>query len=285
MARIDYGIMGPFNGKVGTVVGYLWNGKPCMRAYKRYVNNPRTEAQQEHRTLFKQEVQLAAKMRWAVTTTMTEAAREAGMTSYNLFVHMNQEAFGMEHTPQSLRDSSPKTGEQPIGSNLVVDYSRLMLSMGDVPQVQLQAMEWSADNVLTIKYARGLGNAYDRVFLYVYVPELERGFLSAGTYRREKRITLALPDEFASHDAHVYLMVQAADGRWSHSLYAGEIAMDEVVGEEGVTADLTQKNNMSTQNETVEAKKETAETTTQHDKSKKVVSLHRRKRNDILINK
>lgn len=72
---------------------------------------------------------------------------------------------------------------------------------------------------------------------------------------------------------------------WSHSLYAGEIAMDEVVGEEGVTADLTQKNNMSTQNETVEAKKETAEATTQHDKSKKVVSLHRRKRNDILINK
>jgi hypothetical protein len=213
MARIDYGIMGPFNGKVGTVVGYLWNGKPCMRAYKRNVHNPRTEAQQEHRTLFKQEVQLAAKMRWAVTTTMTEAAREAGMTSYNLFVHMNQEAFGM------------------ADNRLVVDYSRLMLSMGDVPQVQLQAMEWSADNVLTIKYARGLGNAYDRVFLYVYVPELERGFLSAGTYRREKRITLALPDEFASHDAHVYLMVQAADGRWSHSLYAGEITLNEAIGE------------------------------------------------------
>lgn len=213
MARIDYGIMGGFSGKVGTVVGYYWNGKPCMRAYKRYVNNPRTEAQQEHRTLFKQEVQLAAKMRWAVTTTMTEAAREAGMTSYNLFVHMNQHAFNMSD------------------SRLVVDYSRLMLSMGDVPQVQLQAMEWSADNVLTIKYARGLGNAYDRVFLYVYVPEMERGFLSAGTYRREKRITLALPDEFAGHDAHVYLMVQAADGRWSHSLYAGEITLNEAIGE------------------------------------------------------
>ena len=114
MARIDYGIMGGFSGKVGTVVGYYWNGKPCMRAYKRYVNNPRTEAQQEHRTLFKQEVQLAAKMRWAVTTTMTEAAREAGMTSYNLFVHMNQHAFTMSD------------------NRLVVDYSRLMLSMGDV---------------------------------------------------------------------------------------------------------------------------------------------------------
>ena len=206
--------MGGFNGKVGTVVGYYWNGKPCMRAYKRYVHNPRTEAQQEHRTLFKQEVQLAAKMRWAVTTTMTEAARETGMTSYNLFVHMNQHAFTMSD------------------NRLVVDYSRLMLSMGDVPQVQLQEMEWSADNVLTVKYDRGLGSAYDRVYLYIYVPELGRGFLSAGTYRREKRIALALPDEFAGCDAHVYLMVQTADGRWSDSLYAGKITLNEVVEEE-----------------------------------------------------
>jgi hypothetical protein len=121
-------------------------------------------------------------------------------------------------------------------NRLVVDYSRLMLSMGDVPQVQLQEMEWSADNVLTVKYDRGLGSAYDHVYLYIYVPELGRGFLSAGTYRREKRIALALPDEFAGHDAHVYLMVQADDGRWSHSLYAGEIAMDEVVGGEEVTS-------------------------------------------------
>ena len=262
MAKQQSGILGGYVGKVGTVVGYYWNGKPCMRAYKRYVNNPRTEAQQEHRTLFKQEVQLAAKMRWAVTTTMTEAAREAGMTSYNLFVHMNQEAFGM------------------ADNRLVVDYSRLMLSMGDVPQVQLQAMEWSADNVLTVKYDRGLGSAYDRVFLYVYVPELERGFLSAGTYRREKRIVLALPDEFAGHDAHVYLMVQAADGRWSHSLYAGEIAFSQ-----SVTARQTQESNKPAQNESVGAEKKTAEPTTQHEESKKVVSLHRRKRNDILINK
>lgn len=49
MAVYRNGIMGPFNGKVGTVVGYMWNGKCCMRAYNRNVKNPGTEAQQEHR--------------------------------------------------------------------------------------------------------------------------------------------------------------------------------------------------------------------------------------------
>ncbi len=217
MAIYGNGIMGPFNGKVGTVVGYMWNGKPCMRAYKRHVANPKTAAQQEHRALFKQEVQLAAKMRWAVTTTLTEAARAAGMTSYNLFVKVNQEAFGSE------------------GGRLSVDYSRLRLSLGEVGQVELRGMEWTADNVLTVNYRQGGGSGYDHVYLYVYVPELETGFLSAPAYRRDRRMAIALPDSYAGHEAVVYLMVRRDDGCWSDSLFAGAIALNEVVAndEEG----------------------------------------------------
>lgn len=214
MATYKNGIMGPFNGKVGTVVGYMWNGKYCMRAYNRNVKNPRTEAQMEHRRMFKQEVQLAAKMRWAVGTTMREAAREAGLTAYNLFVKVNQPAFGME------------------GGRLLVDYSALVLSMGDVAQVAVTGMEWTADNVLNVSYDRGLGRSYDHVYLYVYVSDLGEGFLSAPAYRRDKRIVLALPDSFVGHEAHVYLMVQSEDGRWSDSLYGGALALSELVIEE-----------------------------------------------------
>lgn len=214
MAKQQSGILGGYVGKVGTVVGYFWNGKPCMRAYKRQVRNPRTAAQMEHRRMFKQEVQLAAKMRWAVNTTLRDAAREAGMTAYNLFVKVNQPAFGI------------------ADERLLVDYSALIFSMGDVAQVQLQAMEWTADNVLSVRFDRGRGSGYDHVYLYVYVPELGTGFLSAPAYRRDKRIALALPDEYAGHDAQVYLMVQSPDGRWSDSLYAGEIALNEIVAME-----------------------------------------------------
>jgi len=215
MAKYFNGIMGPFSGRVGTVVGYMWNGKPCMRSYNGRVRNPRTAAQTAHRQMFKQEVQLAARMRGAVATTLREVAREEGLTAYNLFVKLNQRAFGMEE------------------ERLTVDYSALTLSVGDIPPVAPRALEWTADNVLEARFAPGgTGSFYDLVFLYVYVPDLETGYLAAPVHRRDKRMAVALPDEYAGHRAQVYLMVQAPDGRWSPSAYAGEIALNEQLAED-----------------------------------------------------
>jgi len=220
MGTYSNGVMGPFNGKVGTVVGYMWNGKFCMRAYQKYVKNPRTEAQTAHRQMFKQEVQLAAKMRRAVAKTLRDSAREEGLTAYNLFVKLNQRAFGMEE------------------GRLTVDYSALTLSVGDVPPVEPRGMEWSADNVLEVRFSpTGAGSRYDLVYLYVYVPDLESGYLAAPVHRRDKRLAVALPDEYAGHQAQAYLMVQADDGRWSLSAYAGEIVFNELLAEEDETED------------------------------------------------
>lgn len=49
MSKNINGIMGPQVGKIGTVVGYVANGKMIYRAYQRYVKNPQTPAQQAHR--------------------------------------------------------------------------------------------------------------------------------------------------------------------------------------------------------------------------------------------
>ena len=112
MARIDYGIMGGFSGRVGPVVGFERFGRWYMRAKPRMVHNPRTEAQQEHRAMFKQEVQLAAQMRWAVNVGMREVAHQMGLTAQNLFVKANQQAFG---AAEGL---------------LQVDYPALQVSLG-----------------------------------------------------------------------------------------------------------------------------------------------------------
>jgi hypothetical protein len=216
MAKFSQGILGPFNGKVGTVVGYMWNGKCCMRAYNRTIKNPRTPEQVAHRNMFKQEVQLAAEMRWVLNATMRDQAREMGMTCRNLFMKANQHAFGL------------------ADGLLQVDYSRLVLSMGDVPGVEATETSWSSDNVLTVKFDRGMGNAYHHVYLYVHVPDLAdpdnpvKGFLAAPVHRRDKRISVALPDAFAGHTAHLYLMVQTDDGRWSDTTYAGSLLLTEM---------------------------------------------------------
>ena len=75
MAKQTNGTLGGFVGKLGPVVGYRWKNVWCVRSQSRNVNNPRTEAQQEHRSLFKQEVQLAGRMRWAVNIGQDEGGR------------------------------------------------------------------------------------------------------------------------------------------------------------------------------------------------------------------
>lgn len=49
MARIMNGILGGFSNKVGEVIGQNYGGISTMRAMPKYVSNPKTQAQVEHR--------------------------------------------------------------------------------------------------------------------------------------------------------------------------------------------------------------------------------------------
>ena len=209
MAKFSNGFMGPFSGKLGTAVGYTWNGKWCMRSYQKYIKNPRTEAQQAHRAMFKQEVQLAARMRQVIARTMTDPARELGMTAYNLFVKINQEAF-LEVRSEELEVRSYSLG---------VDYANLVLSFGDIAPVEAEEVERTVDNVLNVRFARGIGRGNDEVYLYVWVPDLQRGYMSSSVHRRMKRLSVALPDEYAAHEVQAWLLVQGDEGGWSQSTW------------------------------------------------------------------
>lgn len=53
MGTIKQGILGGFNGKVGTVIGSSWKGITYMRGQSQHVKNPRTAGQIYSRTAFK----------------------------------------------------------------------------------------------------------------------------------------------------------------------------------------------------------------------------------------
>ena len=165
------------------------------------VRNPRTEAQQEHRRAFKAQVQLAAQMRMVVTASLTLPAREMGMTSYNLFVSMNQAAFA--------------------GGG--VDYSLLRVSTGPLAPVAFGAPTVDEDDVLRVAFEpnplRVQAYSYDGVRVYAYCPELKKGFLSAPVYRRAKSISVLLPSEFHGRELELYGFVQDEEGRCSESSY------------------------------------------------------------------
>ena len=115
MGKLYGGYMGGFSGKLGPAVGYMWNGKWCVRSKPGVVRNPRTPEQVAQREMFKREVQLAADLGETVVRTMREQSREMGMTSYNLFVHVNQHAFSRVSYSSplaTLGSPSPSLGEE-----------------------------------------------------------------------------------------------------------------------------------------------------------------------------
>ncbi len=207
MAKQTAGFMGGFHGRLGPAVGYMWRGKWCVRSYNPYPRNPRTEAQTQHREMFKREVQLASYMSWAVNLGFRELSYDNGMTPYNMFVHLNQHAFSL------------------VDNVFTVDYSALRLSSGPRAGVAFGTPVWEEDDVVTVRFdgdGSGLrADSYDSVYLYAYCPDMEDGFLAAPVYRRTKRISAAVPNCFAGHDVHLYGMVVSEDGEWSETIYAG----------------------------------------------------------------
>jgi len=219
MATIESGYMGGFSGKLGPAVGYQWRGKWVVRSFSRTPRNPRTERQQEHRMLFKQEVQLAGRMNWVLRETMDEVSALHGMTPCNYFIKRNQGAFSVGSGPCELS----------------VDWSALVLSEGPVAPVAFGAPEVTEGTTLSIGFERNplhtRADNYDRVFVYLYCPALERGFLAAPVYRREGRLSVALPELFGGHEVQLWGMVQDAAGRWSETIYIGFGPLEDTVAE------------------------------------------------------
>ena len=208
--------MGGFTGRLGPAVGYRWRGKWCLRAYQKFVNNPRTPAQQAHRMLFKEQVQLAGRLNYVLRKTFDEVSMEYGMTACNFFVSLNQAAFA----PQG--GGAHHDGD---GEGMEVAWSRLRLSVGPVAPVAFGSVEVSHGTVVTVPFERNplhvSTDAYDSVYLVAYAPELRQVYLSAPVHRRSRVLATDLPEHFAGHEVQLWGMVQDHQDRWSETIYIG----------------------------------------------------------------
>ena len=80
MGKVQMGILDGFVGKVGTVVGSFWKGKPVMRAYKRQISDADSEAQQLVRTRFGAITSLAGAFHSAIILGFKEVAKRKKWT-------------------------------------------------------------------------------------------------------------------------------------------------------------------------------------------------------------
>ena len=211
MAKQDKnGIMGSYRGTVGPVIGYLWRGRWCVRSKPRSVGNPRTEAQQKQRILFREMVQLAGHMTAALRHGMRGASLEERMTEGNLFVRLNKECF----TQQG------------------VDYASLVVAVGPVAPVAFTRATVDAAMVVHVDFERNSlqrrCSGDDEVRVYAYCPALQQGVLSAAVYRRSMHLDVALPSHWARQEWHLYGFVEDYAQRASGSQYITVTQNDDV---------------------------------------------------------
>ena len=209
MAKLDMGILGPFRGKVGTVVGYVWRGRAVMRGYRRHINYPDTAIQQAERQWFVGMVRFAAAARQALLLGLGERAAEWQMTEGNAFVKMNKTAF---HRPPYGCEGATET----------VDYEHLVLSCGAAAPVRVTAAQVDADGVLCVDYEKHGSQARgsDSVHLYLYNTDTREGLLAQPAERRAGRIALRLPDGWDAANVQAWAFAVDRSGRASATSYA-----------------------------------------------------------------
>ena len=213
MAKSYQGYMGPIIGKLGPAVGYLWRGRPVLRAYRADIRYPNTPHQQRERDWFVGMVRMAAAMRPALLLGMRDLSLDLGMTEGNLFVKRNKRCFALDGA---------------------VDYQHLALAAGPAANVAWQGAAVDADGVLEASYqpceaGRG-GRADDCVYLYIYNATLGEGILAQAAERRQKRLHLRLPDGWQSADLHLYGFTLDRHGRPSASAYVPLASADAPAG-------------------------------------------------------
>ncbi len=236
MAKLEQGILGPFRGKVGTVVGYLWRGKHVVRAYRREINYPNTEMQQAEREWFVGMVRFAATARQALLLGLRERAARDVMTEGNAFVRMNKDCFGRdaacrvrsaaaEDMSRSAADmvACGSTADAARHVRTGVDYERIRIAEGAAAPVRFTTASVDENNVLHVDFERNSGmtraKGGDRVYVYVYNTDTREGLLSHPAERRRGHLAMRLPEGWNRLNIRMWGFVVDGEGRASGSQY------------------------------------------------------------------
>lgn len=157
MGTYEQGILGPFSGKVGTVVGANWRGKNVMRSRPKKSNRLPSEEQELQRNRFTLVVKFLAPIKTVLSRYFGQAvsfrSRYDLATSYHL-----------------------KSAVSLVGDAYAIQYNKVLISKGDLqgvtdarinqrPEVTIQ-LEW-ADNS-----GQGLALREDKLLVVIYSPDL-----------------------------------------------------------------------------------------------------------------
>lgn len=210
MGRLKNGILDGFEGTVGTVVGGNWRGVEYMRSKSKKRRTTLTEAQLQQQAKFK----LVSKFTQRLNDLLTLGFREYAV-----------KMTGVNYALSSILQTAI-TGTYP---DFKIDYSKVLLTKGNLPAAKKPAAVAEANGILRFNWTNNAGKLQskvnDQAILVAYCPELNDAEYVFGPAREAGTGTLDV-SEFSGKLVQTWISFMSASGRlMAESTYTGEVTI------------------------------------------------------------
>lgn len=212
MGTYNKGILGPFSGKVGTVVGTSWRGKDIMRSLPKKTNRQPTETQ------------LLQRQRFTFTSGFLMPISNVLSLYYGL-------GSGEKTRRNQAMSYHIKEAVKYINPGFEMLFSKIQISKGDLLGIQNPAV--AASNTGGLLYTwddnsgQGSAKETDKLIVVAYAPEQDLYFteLKAGL-RNTSAAAIALPDYFSGLEVQSWVTFASADDKsYATSVYMGAVTV------------------------------------------------------------
>ncbi len=212
MGKIKQGILGGFNGTVGTVIGGSWKGLSYMRGKAQSIKNPRTEKQMAQRIKFG----LAQKFVKVMT-----AYLQVGFRNYTQ--HQTATNAAMSHTVRNCM-----AGTYPVFG---IDPGKVLVSSGSLMPGRFCTVK-VADNVASFAWEDNSDESHAAIddFAMPLIYNFTKGeavFTTEDASRVDCKAELKLPADWSGDLLSCYIAFASVQNTHvSNSVYVGDIKSD-----------------------------------------------------------
>jgi hypothetical protein len=214
MARLPKGILGPFIGKVGPVVGSTWNGIAYIRSKPKKKRKKKTT---------RSAGQIANQAKFKFTNHW--------MVPFHSYIIVGFGNFPADKPPVSMA-FAVNFREAVIGSfpEFDIDYAKVVLSIGSLPGLTDPVMSIIAPDTIALTWDQTMEQVVsynDQLVLVLFSRKLELtdGFVG-GVKRASGKLSFQFDSRMIGEALDVYIFVTSLDrSRISNSVYLGRTAL------------------------------------------------------------
>ena len=210
MGKFEKGILGHFDGKVGTVVGARWKGIDYMKSKNRKSTKAKTEKQLQQQARFTVGVRFVGALGKLMKDSFNDPNEQ--MTGCNLAVSVN--------LAKALK------GEYP---QYELDYEKVAVSKGSLHNVFLPKAAAPGDGSIAFSWVKNEGsnaNPDDIAVMVAYCPETNQGIFGEDGSTRSSQAGLLETLIFTGKEVHTWILFYTKNrDAVAGSLYTGKLTV------------------------------------------------------------